>query len=248
MVNIFLLFCRTFHLGTILNLLFSREQYCLKNQQGKGRRKQLFQSGYNRIRTFFCQSAVTAVFSNPKCVEEILEAPYPNRIFSDHFQLQVSATPFFGSQAGSCEIGRAEIGELTIDDDHLPMRPRADLQFKSPGNEIVALLHGVPKGSGWKIGVNHSKSYSSFGHLVERLKNRSITARARDVHILEVCRGNPNRAHGSENSLHNYLLVQIQSCDNFGCGAGGVAVHGEIFAGEATAGIAVLEIQFVFNN
>ena len=149
------------------------------------------------------------MFTHPDLIKLVHGMFYDFRLIGQDARFEVTSAITLHSDAGTSEIGAADIRLFTIKDYHLEMHPWAKhpLQPIIQNRESVKVLPEV-----WPrfLGMNKSYLHSFLNQLGQHLQERLLALPILDIQILDVCRTNPQRLlHGFHPRKHFFIVSGV---------------------------------------
>jgi hypothetical protein len=149
----------------------------------------------------------------PREIKQRLQLVEHQVVGGDDAKLEVATVLIFGAQSGTCEIGAAHVGTLSVDDDGLQMDARAHAHLESAGDatggrskaraSFEISREGTRRGRGVKkpyFDASGDESLKQHEHGIEIVLTAAFASdagqNARDGNhqLLEIGGGNPDTA------------------------------------------------------
>ena len=86
---------------------------------------------FDWVSAVLAATAVGTVFSAPYAVKLLTGSIYQGGFVGEYSSLEVATVATLHAYAGSCQIGRANVGSLEIENKHLEMDSRTEHPFQS---------------------------------------------------------------------------------------------------------------------
>ncbi len=125
----------------------------------------------NSISTEILPLAGFAVMPLPDGVEVIGGGIDQRRIVGEDAGLEVAVAFAFHADAGTCEVGRANVGGSAVENHYLEMHPWAEPPFQ-PAPQPRILVEILAEVLTWFFGVQQPHIYTSFQQLIQHRQER----------------------------------------------------------------------------